>query len=254
MRTIVTAALVILWSFWNPVLATAQGEKIGYEFTAGIWPLGSSGSVLSHGTTTDLRSDLGIKGQPHPMFSAVVKTAERHGFTFEFVPYRLDGENSLNRTFRFSGRDYPVQDKVHSEASLNYIFGGYQYDVVKAQRGYLELVAGVAYFGASVRVESQQVGTGTEQRRMPLPMIGGKFRIFPFGGDTFNIDGEVKGMSFGSYGRYIQPSVNAALAIAPHVRVQAGFNLVDADGHNSEDTKGFKVRFAGPIFSVQVHD
>ena len=188
------------------------------------------------------------------MLSAVVKTAERHGFTVEFVPYRLNGDNSLTRTFRFNGRDYPVQDRIHSEASLNYFFGGYQYDLVKAQRGYLELVAGVGYFGASVRVESQQVGTGTEQRRMPLPMIGGKLRIFPFGEGTFNINGEVKGMSFGSYGRYIQPNVNAALAIAPHVRVQAGFNLVDADGNNSDRAKGFKVRFAGPIFSLQVHD
>src|SRR2546426_7426196 len=137
MRTIVTAALVILCSCWTPVPVAAQGEKTGYEFTASVWPLSSSGNVLSHGTTTDLRSDLGIEGRPHLMLNAVVKTGERHGFTFEFVPYRLNGDNSLNRTFRFSGRDYPVQDKVHSEASLNYIFGGYQYDVVTAQRGYV---------------------------------------------------------------------------------------------------------------------
>ncbi len=255
MRTIiVTTALVLLYSCWNAVPATAQAEKTGYEFTGSVWPLSSSGNVLSHGTTTDFRSDLGIKGRVHPMFIAVVKTAERHGFTFEFVPYRLNGDNSLTRTFRFDGRDYPVQDKIHSEASLNYIFAGYQYDVVKAQRGYLELVAGIAYFGANVRVESQQVGTGTEDRKVPLPLIGAKFRIFPFAGDTFNINGEVKGMSFGSFGRYIQPNVNAALAIAPHVRLQAGFNLVDADAHTSERTKGFKVRFAGPIFSVQLHD
>jgi hypothetical protein len=254
MRAALTAALAIVCSCWNPAAAIAQGEKYGYEFTASYWPLSPSGNVLSHGTSTDFRSDLGIKDRGHPMFKAVVKTAERHGFTFEFVPYRFKGENTLNRSFRFSGKNYPVQDTIHSEASVNYIFGGYQYDLVSRERGYVELITGVAYFGASVRVESQQVGSGSEQRKVPLPIIGGRFRIFPLHGNTFNINGEVKGMSYGPFGRYIHPSVNAGLAVAPHLRLQAGFNLVDADAHTTDGSKGFKLRFAGPIFSVQLHD
>ena len=255
MRVTLTIVLVIVCSCWHPASATAQSaEKYGYEFTAGLWPLSPSGNVLSHGTTTDLRSDLGIEARVHPMIKALIKTAERHGFTFEFVPYRLNGDNTITRTFHFSGRDYPTEDKIHSEASVNYIFGGYQYDLVNAPRGYLELVAGVAYFGATVRVESQQVGTGTEQRRVPLPMIGGKFRIFPFRRDTFSFDGEVKGMSYGSFGRYIHTNVNASVAVSPHVRLQGGFNLVNGDAHDEAGTKGFKLRFAGPIFSVQLHD
>src|SRR5438034_8794384 len=161
MRVTLTIVLVIVCSCWHPASATAQSaEKYGYEFSAGLWPMSPSGNVLSHGTATDFRSDLGVNSRVHPMFKAMIKTAERHGFTFEFVPYRLNGDNTLTRSFRFSGRDYPTQDKIHSEASVNYIFGGYQYDLVSAPRGYLELIAGVAYFGASVRVESQQVGTG----------------------------------------------------------------------------------------------
>ena len=254
MRAILIAALVIVCSCWNPTPAAAQGEKWGYEFTASFWPLSPSGNVLTHGTTTDFRSDLGFKSRGHPMFKAVVKTAERHGFTFEFVPYRLDADNTLTRSFRFNGQTYPAQDTIHSEASVNYIFGAYQYDLVKAERGYVELIAGVAYFDASVRAVSQTAGSATEQRNVPLPIVGGRFRIFPFRGDTFNIDGEVKGMSYGSFGRYINPTVNAALAVSSHVRLQAGFNLVDADAHDTDRAKGFKLRFAGPIFSVQVHD
>jgi hypothetical protein len=254
MRAALTAALVIVCSCWNAAPATAQGEKYGYEFTASVWPLSPSGNVLSHGTTTDFRSDLGIKGRAHPMFKGVVKIAEKHGFTVEFVPYRLDGKNTLTHNVHFSGRTYPAQDTIHSEASVNNIFGGYQYDLVSNDRRHVELVAGVAYFGGSVRAESQLAGTASEQRRVPLPVAGGGFRIFPFRGDAFNINGEVKGMSYGSFGRYINPSVNAALAVSPHVRLQGGFHLVDADAHAANDTKGFKLRFAGPIFSVQVHD
>ncbi len=254
MRAAVTFAFLIVCSCWYPVAAIAQGEKYGYEFTASYWPVTPSGNVLTHGERTDFRSDLGIRNRGLPMFAAVIKTAERHGFTVEFVPYRFDCENTLTKNFRFGGRTYSAQEKIHSEASINYFFGGYQYDLVRRDRGYLELVAGVAYFGASVDVQRQQFGSATEDRKLPLPIAGVKFRIFPFHGDTFNINGEVKGMSYGGFGRYIQPNVNATLAVSRHVRLQAGFNLVDADAHTSDELKGFKMRFAGPIFSVQLHD
>jgi hypothetical protein len=253
-RAALTAALVIVCICWNPAPAKAQGEKYGYEFTASFWPLSPSGNVLSHGATTDFRSDLGIKSRAHPMFKGIVKIAEKHGFTVEFVPYRFDGENTLTKSFHFNGQTFPAQDTIRSKASVNYIFGGYQYDLVSKARGNVELIAGIAYFGASIRAESQRVGTASEKRRVPLPIAGARFRIFPFGGDTFNINGEVKGMSYGSFGRYINPSGNAALAVSSHVRLQAGFNLVDADAHATNGAKGFKLRFAGPIFSVQLHD
>src|SRR5262245_13626787 len=102
MRSAVIVSLVIVCICWHPASATAQAaEKYGYEFTVGLWPLSPSGNVLSHGTSTDFGSDLGIKGGVHPVFKAVIKTAERHGFTFEIVPYRLDGDNTLSRSFRF---------------------------------------------------------------------------------------------------------------------------------------------------------
>ena len=116
------------------------------------------------------------------------------------------------------------------------------------------MLAGVAYFGASVRAESQQFGSSAEERKVPLPVIGARFRIFPFQGDLFNINGELKAMTYGSFGRYLNPNVNAALAVTQHVRVQAGLNLVNANAHSDDGTKAFKIRFAGPIFSVQLHD
>jgi len=147
MRTAFAATLVIVCIFWNAAPAAAQGEKYGYEFTASIWPVTPSGNVLSHGTTTDFRSDLGIKSRVHPMFQGVIKIAERHGFTVEFVPYRFDGKNTVSRSFHFNGQTFPAQDTIRSEASVNYLFGGYQYDLVNKQHGNMQLIAGVAYFG-----------------------------------------------------------------------------------------------------------
>src|SRR5207247_4824346 len=80
MRVTLTIVLVIVCSGWHPASATAQSaEKYGYEFTAGLWPLSPSGNVLSHGTATDFRSDLGVKSRVHPLFKAMIKTSERNG-------------------------------------------------------------------------------------------------------------------------------------------------------------------------------
>jgi hypothetical protein len=85
-------------------------------------------------------------------------------------------------------------------------------------------------------------------------LIGGEFRYFIIPGKPLlNLNGEVKGMSLGSYGKYVQGDLNAGVVVIRFVRLQAGLNVVDADVHNTAG-RGFKLRFAGPIFSVQVHD
>src|ERR1041384_1754703 len=203
MRAAFVFLLVIVCNCWNPSPAGAQGATWGYEFTAGVWPVTPSGNVLSHGTTTDFRSDLGIGSKVHPIFKAVIKPAAKHGFSVEFVPYRFEGENTLAKSFRFAGQTYPAQDTIHSKANLNYLYGGYQYDILRRERGFLAVVAGIAYFDASVRAESRVFGSSDEERKLPLPIAGVRFRVFPFEGDFFNINGEIKGMSYGGYGRYI---------------------------------------------------
>jgi hypothetical protein len=237
--------------------SVAFAEDFHIEFTASYWPLHPSGNVLTRSTLVDLRSDLGIQDRKNQaMFKVVVKPGMKHRINFEVAPYRLKGQNDISRTFQFGGRTYSVRDRISSEANINYIFGAYQYDFVSNDQGHVGVVTGVAYFDAMASATSQTAGsTGNEQRKIPLPIVGGEFRVFPVPGkDILNINGEAKGMSFGSYGRYFQANVNAGVAVARFVRLQAGFNLVDADVHQKDRTQGFKLRFAGPIFSVQLHD
>jgi hypothetical protein len=235
----------------------ASGEDFHVEFTAGYWPLSPSGSILTRVTRVDLRTDLGIEGRKsHPEFKVVFKPGSKHRINFELVPYRFEGTNTINRSFELGGRTYPVQDRITSEAGVDYLFGGYQYDPVNNDRGHFGIGAGVAYFAASAEVTSQTLGvTGIEERKLPLPLVGGEFRVFPVpASNIWNINGEAKGMSLGSYGRYFHASIHTGFAVAPVLRLQAGFNFIDADLHQRDRTQGFKVRFGGPIFSVQLHD
>ena len=252
MRILVVSFIVLACS-----AASAPAEDFHVEFTGSYWRLKPSGNVQTSSTRVDLRSDLGIQEHRNQTaFKVVVKPGHKHRINFEVIPYRFKGQNNVSRVFQLGGISYPVQDRITSEAGVNYLFGSYPHDFVDKQEGHAGVIGGLAYFDAKASATSQTLGsTGREERKLPLPLIGGEFRAFLIPGkQVFNVNGEVKGMSLGSFGRYIHATGNAGVAAGRNVRLQAGFNFVDADVHNQDRTKGFKLHFNGPIFSVQLDD
>jgi hypothetical protein len=232
-------------------------EDLHIEFTANYWPLMPSGYVQPRALRVDLRSDLGMQDrQSEGFFKVVFKPGKKHRINFEMIPARLNGENTINRTIEFGGNTYPVEDRITSEINVNYFSGGYQYDFVSNKRGHFGLTASLAYLDAEALVTSQTLSsTGTLERKVPLPLIGGEFRFFPIPGrNILNVNGEVKGLPLGSYGSYFQVNGNVGVAVTRFVRVQGGFNLIDTDVHKRDRTEGFNLRFSGPVFSVQLHD
>jgi hypothetical protein len=266
--------LLLVWT------SAAFAEDFRFEITANYWPLNPTGTVLTPTDQVDLQSDLGIKGRKsEALLKVVFKPARKHRLNFEAVPYRFNGANAITRTFTFGGVTFPPHLdpstslvvvpidllQVRSQIDIDYYFGSYQYDFVSNTRGHVGIIAGVAYFHAKGVLQTPPIvtqlhslvisPTATEERSVPLPLIGGEFRYFlPPTTKLLNINGEVNGMSLGSEGKYVQGNLNAGVAVLPILRLQAGINVVDADFHNGGNTRGFKLRFAGPIFAVQIHD
>jgi hypothetical protein len=195
----------------------------------------------------DLKSDLGIQGRKsEALFKVVFKTARKHRLNFEAVPYRFNGANTITRTFSFGGVTFPPHLdpstslvvvpidllQVRSQIDIDYYFGSYQYDVVSNTRGHAGIVAGVAYFHTKGVLQTPPILTqlysivispvATEERSVPLPLIGGEFRccLIPTR-KLLNINGEVNGMSLGSEGKYVQGNLNAGVAVLPIIRLQA---------------------------------
>jgi hypothetical protein len=258
MRTTLALTCVIALGLAGvePAAAQTSLDDFHVEFTATYWPLSPTGNVQTLTTMVDLGSDLGVENRKgHPQFGLVVKPGRKHRILFETIPYRLKGSNTIDRTFEFGGRVFQVQDQIESETRINYLFGGYQYDIVSRQQGHAGVRAGIAYFDAKASATSLQFGSGTEEAKVPLPMIGGEFRAFPIpDNDIFNVNGEVKGMSLGPYGHYVHANFNGGFRVFRYVRLQAGFSIVDMDVHEKNRSQGFKLRFTGPVFSVQIHD
>jgi hypothetical protein len=235
--------------------AAADPESFRIEVTGSAWLVDTTGTIQGAGIPVDLRSDLGVE-QRVPNFSGqlVIKPARKHRLVFEGTPYRLDGDNTLNRSFTFRGRTYTFQDRVLSHAEVNYIFGGYQYDFLSRASGHLGLQFGVGYLNASGTLTSTRFGfSATESRSVPFPLAGIEGRAFAAHG-WIVLSGLIKGMDLGSYGHYVQGAVNGGIGLGRHISVLAGYQVMDADLHSKSETSRIAPRLTGPIFSVQVRE
>jgi hypothetical protein len=185
----------------------------------------------------------------------VFKPARRHRLIVEGTPYRLNGDNMIARQITFAGRTYSFQDRVTSEASIDYIFGGYQYDFLSRPAGHVGIQGGVGYANATGTLTDQFGFKGVETQSFPFPLVGLEFRVLPLARrHLFSVRGEAKGMSLGDYGRYVEGGIHGGVGFGRHFTVEAGYRIVDADVHRKDETRGFTPRFTGPLFSIQVRE
>ena len=240
------------------VAARAEAlEDYRVEVTAGAWLPDTRGSFTTSGFRVDLKSDLALE-RSGPQFwgKLVLKPGRRHAIVVEGIPYRFEGSSVLARDIEFAGRRYIIRDRVDSVARLDYVFGGYQYDVIHAGRGHLGLAGGLGYVDVEATARSETfAATGQTSARVPFPLAGVDFRIFPIAGSGLvSISGELKGMSFGDLGRYLQAAVHGGVGLGRHLTLRVGYAVLDADVRTGSGTQALHPRFQGPVFSVQVRD
>jgi len=242
--------VLLLASF--SVFAQEDPEKSKLEITTSWWGVNSSGTIRANGTPIDLKSDLGVhQGQATFTGKLVGRFSRRNKIVVEGTPFHLDGSNNLNRTITYQGRDYLVNDHVTSTADMTYFYGGYQFDLLSRPSGHLGLEAGGAYLSATGSLTSQATNvTETRTETVGLPLAGAEFRVFPVHrGVNFEINGEVRGMKFGSYGYYVQASANAGFGIGP-ILVEGGYRIVNFDIHTTNAVDAVSPQFTGPVVSL----
>ncbi len=237
----------------TPGTGSESPELFRVEITGSAWLVNPGGTIQASGTPIDLVSDLGVQQQQPTFYGKFVfKPTRRQRIVVEGTPFALAGNNTVDRTLVYRGETFHVSDTVHSNANLTYVFGGYQYDVLSGPAGHLGFSAGGAYLGATGTILSVTTSTTASKTEMiGLPLAGSEFRIFPIPGRHWlDVDGEIRGMGFGSYGYYTEAAGNAG-AWFGHLGFQAGYRAVNADLHETGNGgSGITVRLKGPIFSV----
>jgi hypothetical protein len=238
--------------FLVPALAFSQVDDFRVEVTASAWHTAIEGTLQSGASPIALHGDLNLNDQWTFFGKLAFKPARRHRINVEGSPYDFSGTNTLLRTVTFNGRTYTVNDTVASNASLTYLFGGYQYDLVSRDRGHFGLEGGGAYLNGSGTIRSSGTGiSATRSETIGLPLAGAEFRVF-LGPGHLNVNGEAKGISLGSYGDYFQGVVNLGAGFH-NVMFQAGYQYLNANIHEnrSANPAGISPVISGPIFSIQ---
>jgi len=256
MRCVSLVAVLVLIPAGAIAETDVDYEDFHVEFTASYWLLSTTGNIQSGSTSVGLEPDLGIRrNASHFLGKLVLKPARKHRLFFEMVPYRLGGSNVLSRTIEFGGETYNVQEAITSRAEINYLFGGYQYDVVRRRNGHFGILAGVGYMDANGTITGATAGTASEKIQVPVPLAGAEFRVFPLrASNRLNFNGEFKGMSFGRFGNYFQAAFNVGVSFGRHVTVQAGYAFQPLDLHEEDRTRRVNPQFRGPLVSLQFRD
>lgn len=230
-------------------------EQFRIELTGSAWIVNSSGTIQASGTPVDLVHDLGAAQQQPTFFGRLIfKPGRKHRIVVEGMPFSLTGYNVVNRTIVDRGQTFNVNQTVRSSANFNYVFAGYQYDLLSGVMGHLGLSVGGAYIDSGGTISSVETGnTGTKTETLGLPLAGLEARVFPLPGHRIlTVEGGLRGMSVGSYGSYFEAQISGGVNLG-HFAVLAGYRSMKPDLHESRSTNpaGVDVRFRGPIFSLQ---
>jgi hypothetical protein len=236
------------------LIAQASPGKVDAHEVSASWLLFTpSGNVQTNSNRVQLGSDLGIDGtQSQVGFWFLIQPWHRSGLFVEFIPYRFDGEQTTTRSFRFGGVTYPSNQSVSANAKLNYVSAGYLRDIVNRARIKGRLLAGVAYFGLRSRASSPSIGTAEVNRDVPFPLVGFLARYSHAEDSQWSLRGDIRGMTFGSYGSYIDVSGAFAFNLSQHISIEAGYRTVNGAVHH--ETRGADLNFRGPTITFRMHD
>src|SRR5215510_1457377 len=237
-----------------PVLIAqiSPGKTAQSEVSVGWLGLTPSGNVLTNSNRVDFVSDLGIHRMQSQAGVWFATKRNRSGLFVEFIPYRFSGDRTITRSFRFGGVTYPVNERITATASLNYISAGYQRSFVDRPSLELALQAGAVYIGVRARANSPSIGSAEVNRDVPFPLVGLGMRYSPSEKSRFSIRSQTRGMTFGSYGKYIDVAGYLGFKLSQHVDIDAGYRLIDGEGHHA--TRGAELKFHGSTIGLRIHD
>lgn len=229
-------------------------EAFHFELTGSGWLVNSAGTIQASGSPINLVTDLGVYQQQPTFYGRLVfKPGRKHRIVVEGTPFRLEGENTVDRTVTYHGETFNVSQTLSSTAGFNYAFAGYQYDLLSGPMGHLGFSVGGAYLNADGTLRALQTGiTATKSETIGLPLAGVEGRIFPIRRHRIlELDGGLRGMDFGDYGHYLEASGNAGATFG-HFTLQAGYRAVHVDiTTTSVNPSGVDARLRGPLFSAQ---
>ena len=198
-------------------------------------PSGSlQGAVQDDSTSIDLQKDLGFN--TYSTFTGKVewKFTRKNHFYVTVTPFYTSHTTTLIQDITFQGKTFPTGTVTNSYLHAFLVAPGYQYDIIRRNRGHLGIGVQVNLFNTSAKISAAaQIVNGNQQAAIsasgsllaPIPVIGPEFRFYPFNSPRFFIQGDVYGMYFFGYGNFVSTADGLGISVNKHISLNAGYQL-----------------------------
>ena len=237
------------------------------RITGSWWLANPSGSFHSSGNqgSFDLQRDFGFSN--YSTFSGKIdyRFARKHHLTFGVSPLYNSKSTTLARTVEFQGQTYAVGAKASADIRSLLFAPGYQYDILRRNRGYLAIVTEMNFIDTKATITGEATvtapggGTTTAIKSAsgsvlaPLPVVGMGFRWYPSrDSGRIALDGRADGMYFFGYGSFWSANGAMSYGLSQHWKLRGGYQVgTRLKITGSSDQIGLRLTQKGPLVGVE---
>jgi hypothetical protein len=260
-----TPALIVL-SFGAATLAQAQGVGLGQgelpaaerytvrveyrEFRPTLEGKISKGSGGVAGTLLDFKDDLGIDDERTFELHGTLRLKEKHKLRVSYTPFdysEVPGHRAP-RTFDFDDTRFDRDALLGTNLKGTLWFGGYEWDFVSGERGFLGLIVGARVLDVDALLVAPEQGEREQDSvRAPVPVIGAALRLYQ---GRVSFEGEATGLSIGSRGHLYDFSAGVRVHFSDRIAAMGGYRYLDLTGEDEPDE--IEYRSSGIQFGVEI--
>jgi hypothetical protein len=233
---------------------------------SGFWFYSSPSGDLQGSTESgviDLQKDLGFAN--YSTFSGKLdwKFTHKNHFYLAASPFTQSRQTVLARTIVFQGQTFSVGLVSHAQLKANLYAPGYQYDIIRRNRGNLGLAAQIDLFdsSASINAAAQVTSDGVQHGAVsakgsllaPIPVFGPQFRYYLTDSPRVFVEGNLLGMYLFGYGNFVSTADTVGVTVSKHLSVNAGYQLGSrlVVNNKSNDRIGLRLTQKGAIIGVE---
>ena len=241
-----TTAMRFLFALLLPALLAAQQTV---DFVGRYWIPQMSATIRveagGFGTDIDARTDLGFSNTNFPEGDFAWQKG-RGRVTFSYTPIDFTGDQNVNRTIFFRGREYTIGTRVLSELEVQHLELTWAFQFIRAGHGLFRLGPMVAAEGfllhGSLAAPAFNL-TEKENLSVGLPTAGLALNIQPH--RRVDIYGQVAGMEIGGYGYFIGSDAGVKVVPWRNLLLTAGYRTFNLHVDSAPDLARLQLR--GPF-------
>jgi hypothetical protein len=227
------------------------------------WYVSPTGSIEVNGGPISLTKDFGFGNYSTFAGSVDWRFTRRQHILLYISPNSYGGNSTLERDIVFEGTTIKAGATVDASLKVLSIAPGYEFDIIRRDRGHLGIIAqanilnfsaDVNASGAVVKPDGITVATysGSKSSLAVLPVLGPEFRYYFSDSGRVYVNGAIKGMYFFGYGQFITAEADLGVRLSKHLSVQGGYLLGSRTiVHGTSDRMGVSLTQKGPVFGIE---